>query len=261
VELFGRRPVGAAGDPRLQDVRIGVDGAVHRPNVLNPGQDEGSILFPQGWAQCAVNGLEIAPEALLLDFFADPLPMHDHASSRPAARCGMGPEFPLRVVVSKGVLDARGQARHVHHMNGGACSNEQPSLVLAQREDEEATIAGEQGQQRGHVESVRDHDQLLEIEREQIATEPFRPQEQSKPPALVPPKCLVIDELSGWVENLARNPVWDPGTDQTPLRSADEVLQADRVLLRFGAAPVGGHVQRHAGGPRLLSQQPQIISR
>ncbi len=98
--------------------------------------------------------MEIAPQALLLDFCAYPLPMQYHPRSRPASFCGMGPEFPLRVVVSKGVLDARRQARHVHHMNGGACSSEQSSLVLAQGKDEEATIAGEQGQQRGHVESV-----------------------------------------------------------------------------------------------------------
>jgi hypothetical protein len=55
--------------------------------------------------------LKIAPEALLLDLCADPLSMQDHASSRPATLCCMRTEFSLRVVVSKGVLDARRQAR------------------------------------------------------------------------------------------------------------------------------------------------------
>jgi hypothetical protein len=173
----------------------------------------------------------------------------------------MRPEFPLRVVVSKGVPDSRRQARHVHHMNVEACSGEQSSLVLAQGEDEEATIAGEQGQQRGHVESVRDHDQLFEREREAVPPEPLRPQEQGKPLALMPPECLVLDELSGWVENRARIRPSDPGSDQALLRSADEVLQADGVLLSLGAAPVGGHVQRHARRSRLPNEKLQIISR
>jgi hypothetical protein len=187
--------------------------------------------------------------------------MHDHAGSRPASLCGMGPAFPLRVIVSKCIPDTRRQARHVHQVNGGACTSEQSSLVLAQREDEEATIAGEQGQQRGDVESVRDHDHLLETEREPIPPGPPCPQEQGKPLTLMPPECLVLDELSGWAENLARIRPSDPGSEQSLFRSADEVLQADGVLLSLGPAPMGGHVQRHARRPRLLNQKLQIISR
>jgi hypothetical protein len=89
--------------------------------------------------------MEIAPEAFLLDLCTDPLPVHDHAGARPASLCGMGADFPLRVVVSKCVLDSRRQAGHVHQVNVEACSGEQSSLVLAQREDEEAAIAGEEG--------------------------------------------------------------------------------------------------------------------
>jgi hypothetical protein len=70
-----KTPDQAAGDPRLQEVRICVDVPVHRPNVRNPGQDEGSLLLPQRLAQRAVNGLEIATETLLLDFSANS-PVH-----------------------------------------------------------------------------------------------------------------------------------------------------------------------------------------
>jgi hypothetical protein len=140
----------------------------------------------------------------------------------------------------EGVADPQWDPGQVDLLQPVAGSLQQADLVLAEGEDEEVAVAGQQWQQGADVEPVGHHRQLGKVQGHPQGAPPAQPAVQGQAVALVLPEQAVVDQppqrRQHTVNHRRPHPVGLQGFD----RLAQQVLQPDGALLDLGAGAMGG---------------------
>jgi hypothetical protein len=192
VQLVRAQAFGAAGEGLVDQVRVGVGLAPDRRQVLDGGQDHRGSLASQDLAQRSVDLPEVPEHRLLLHVDSGPVAVEDPPGGHAAPVGDIQLQLPLGFLALQGVANPQRNPGQVDLFQPVAGSLQQPDLVLAECQDEEVAVAGQQRQQRADVEPVSDHGQLRKVQGHPERPPPSRPAEQGQAVALVLPEQAVI---------------------------------------------------------------------
>jgi hypothetical protein len=141
-----------------------------------------------------------------------------------------------------------------------AGSLQQPDLVLAEGQDEEVAVAGQQGQQWADVEPVGHHRQLGKVQGDPQGPPPPRAAVQGQAVALVLPEQAVVHQppqrRQDTVDHRRPDPIGLEGLGGL----AQQVLEPDRGLPDLGSGATGGQEQRDGRSRALEHEALQIGS-
>ena len=133
---------------------------VYRQVVADSGQHQRRApVGAEALDQPPVDGAEVALDCLLVDLVALAV-----AVVHPGLAPGPDLELGLRVLVGEGLGHTRGDGAQVELGDGGARGLVEANRVLAERQDQEVPVVGQEGEQWAQPEAQADRDGLLKVE-------------------------------------------------------------------------------------------------
>jgi hypothetical protein len=170
-------------------------------------------------------------------------------------------ELLLGVIVLEGFGEARRNALEVDLGDGVPGSFEESHLVLAERQQEERAVAGDEGHERLDVEAMGNDHHLVQSRRHAVPPKEPGSREDREPVLLIQPEVGVLQELEGRRQHRARLGRPRSGRKYLTLGRPQEVLEADRVLARFRDRAMGRQVDRDRGRRDGCHQPHELVER
>jgi len=240
-------------------VWIGVHLPIERKEVIDSGQHEGIPPPVEDLLQAAIDQAEILEDALLLILASPSVSVKDGRS--PAGRMRMHLDLLFEDVVFQGLRQILRDVPQVDFPDAVSGAVEESYFVLAQRQNVETAVFGEEREQRFQMKAVGNHEELREFPRKSEGLEHLRRDEEGQAVAGALPKEVVLEETVRTGQEGAPFGRTKPKRLEPSLSLSKEILETNTILLSIRGRAMRGQVERYARSLRALHETAKPVGR